>query len=138
MTRTLLLAAAAATAMTAGIAMAKDGQRGAKIFERLDINGDGAISASESESFRAERVARMDANGDGRVTIEEMREAGRKRRADRTAKRFEKMDANGDGVVQRAEFEDMAAKRFDRMDANGDGQVTIEEIRARKGRRKGG
>ena len=120
-----------------GAAMADGGKRAQKMFDRLDVNGDGRITQEEAQGLRDQRFARMDANGDGRVTLSEMQDAGRKRRAERMAKRFEKMDANGDGSLARSEYEDLAVRRFQRMDANGDGALTLDEIKARR-HRKGG
>ncbi len=137
MKKIVMLSGAGALLLAATGAFAKDGNRAEAIFQRLDTNGDGAISARESEAFRDERFAKMDADGDGTVTMAELTEAGRQRQAERSAKRFERMDTNGDGAIQKTEFEEVAAKRFERLDANGDGAVTLEEIRDRKGRRGG-
>lgn len=140
MNKVITCLGAAALALTAatGAANAKDGARMEKFFQKVDVNGDGAITQSESQTFRDARFQRMDADGDGGVTLQELTEVGRQRGGDRAAKRFERMDANGDGVIRRTEFEDMAARRFEAMDANGDGAITMEEIRAGLGRRKGG
>jgi Ca2+-binding EF-hand superfamily protein len=135
---TCLGAAALTLTAAAGVATAKDGARMEKFFEKVDVNGDGAITQSESQTFRDARFQRMDSDGDGVVTLQEMTEAGRKRGGDWAAKRFERMDANGDGVIRRTEFEDMAARRFEAMDANGDGAITMEEVREGFARRKGG
>lgn len=135
--RQILILSAIALMGVASTAVAKDGQRADRMFQKIDRNGDGRIDASESERFRDARFARMDENGDGAVTLEEMRAAARKRRADRIGKIFERADGNGDGVLQRAEFEDVGARRFEMMDANGDGAVTLEEIRSMKDRRGG-
>jgi Ca2+-binding EF-hand superfamily protein len=119
--------------------LAHGDERMARFMERVDANGDGAISRDEARVFRAERFGRLDANGDGKVTMAEMEDAARARVAERVAKRFEMLDANGDGSVDRAEFDARADRRFDRWDENGDGVVTEEEIRAMRGRhRRGG
>lgn len=126
-----------------GLGWAQSGDRGGKMFDRVDINNDGRITLQEAQAFRNARFQRMDANNDGQVTQAEMQEARSKRRAqraersrDRMAKRFEKTDTNGNGALDRAEFERMAAERFARMDVNGDGAVTRDEIRNRRGRKK--
>lgn len=49
----------------------------ARMFGRLDANGDGQLEATELDSLLARRFQRLDANGDGRLTQEE-RQAGRK------------------------------------------------------------
>ncbi|MEM1297827.1 MAG: calcium-binding protein [Pseudomonadota bacterium] len=119
-----------------GAALAQD--RGAKLFEKVDANGDGRITQGEAAEFRAARFARMDENGDGALTLAEIQSAAKRRVPERAAKRFEKMDGNGDGAVTRTEFDDRARARFSRMDANGDGALTREEVKALKDRRRGG
>lgn len=49
----------------------------ARLFGRLDANGDGQLDASELDALLARRFQRLDANGDGVLTQEE-RQAGRK------------------------------------------------------------
>ena len=50
---------------------AKHGDRGARIFEKLDTDKDGKISEAEQVAHAKERFAAMDANKDGFVTKEE-------------------------------------------------------------------
>lgn len=59
--------------------------------DKLDANGDNAVSAVEVIAYRKSVFAAMDANGDGKVTPDEMK-AG----AD---KQFKSRDANNDGFV---------------------------------------
>ncbi|MEM1162821.1 MAG: EF-hand domain-containing protein [Pseudomonadota bacterium] len=135
--RTLILGLGT-VAVTGTMALAQS-ERGQKMFERVDANGDGLISISEARAMREERFGKMDANGDGRVTLAELQETGKARRAERMAKRFEKMDANGNGAIERTEFEDMAEARFERIDQNGDGALSQDEIRqSRRNGRQGG
>ncbi|MFK7943320.1 MAG: EF-hand domain-containing protein [Paracoccaceae bacterium] len=116
----------------------KGGQRGAKLFERVDTNSDGLITRAEAAEFRTARFQRMDANGDGAVTFAELEEKAKRRIPERAAKRFERMDGNSDGKVTRAEFFERSEGRFARMDANGDGAITRDEVKARKDRPRGG
>lgn len=75
--------------------------RQAMMFERLDADHDGAITAAELSGLsqmmprgagrmRA-MIAGADANNDARISKEELMAAG--------AARFQQMDRNGDGVV---------------------------------------
>ena len=50
------------------------GEHGKKggFFEKMDTDGDGAISRAEHDAQSAERFKKMDRNGDGKVTKEEM------------------------------------------------------------------
>lgn len=115
---------------TAGAGQDGFGQHGERMFDRLDTNGDGAISRAEMVAGRAVARRWMDTDGDGAVTEAEMRAAIEARIAARVAKRFARLDSDGDGRIGEAEFAARDAERFDRLDGNGDGVVTREEIRA--------
>jgi len=52
---------------------------GAMMFERLDANGDGAVTVAEASARTLERFDRMDADHDGTVTPDERRAAMRRR-----------------------------------------------------------
>jgi Ca2+-binding EF-hand superfamily protein len=54
--------------------------RGAKMFEKQDANGDGVISEDEFLARAREHFATMDANKDGKVTKEESEAAFAKMR----------------------------------------------------------
>jgi len=97
-------------------------------MERLDTDGDGAVSVAELKARHQEFVARADANRDGVITREEMQALRAKRRAARQARRFP--DANGDGVVDQAEYQSAAAERFAKLDKDGDGALTEDEAKA--------
>lgn len=43
-------------------------------FEKMDANGDGAISADEHAAGASKRFSRMDINGDGKITRDEMKQ----------------------------------------------------------------
>ncbi len=48
-------------------------RRAAKMFARMDRNGDGRIEPAELAARGQDRFERTDADGDGRVTMEEIR-----------------------------------------------------------------
>ncbi|MEQ9314901.1 MAG: EF-hand domain-containing protein [Henriciella sp.] len=127
----------------AGLAFAdhhEDGDYKSRMIEKLDTNGDGAISKAEADAAKAARFAEADANGDGGLTMAELEafhEAERERRREEMKQRmFARADANSDGVISIDEFdlrgrggEDM----FDRIDADDDGILTAEELEEMKG-----
>jgi Ca2+-binding EF-hand superfamily protein len=198
--KTLTMTAAALAILTgAAMAQAPDGETGARpgpdldaMFERLDADGDGAISREEfaaaapmgriramaeetpldRDAFAAEMAAdaatraarifeRLDADGDGLLSAEELAP----RRPERRAAMFDRIDADGDGVITREEAEaaharwreraerrpegrgprhqraegrpgrgpdggprgDRVERMFERMDLDGDGVITREE-----------
>jgi Ca2+-binding EF-hand superfamily protein len=88
-----------------------------QMFERLDDNSDGVISANE----RPQRGERGERGGEQRAE-----------RPDRPH-----FDSDNNGTLSRAEFTAMGAGMFERLDANDDGRVTQEEARAGR-RHRGG
>lgn len=84
MVKKLLVLSAAALVFQAIPAIAADGpakgDRGAKMFEKLDADKNGTISEAEFIAKSKERFAAMDANGDGQVTPEEAKAVHEKMR----------------------------------------------------------
>lgn len=130
--------AAAGAALLAAGAMAADSGK-SRGWDRMDVNGDGKLTAEEMAEKHEAFIAAADADGDGAVTQEEMKAYRKARRDERREKR--NPDKNDDGVVDRTEFLNAAQERFDRMDKNGDGVLSEDETRRRKGhgrRHRGG
>ncbi len=72
----LMIFTALATMASVSYAVAKDGghhnkDRGHKMFERHDTNGDGVISKSEFIASAEERFKKMDADENGEITKDE-------------------------------------------------------------------
>ena len=113
------------------------GQRGdaQQMFERLkkmDVDGDGNISASEfqgPEGF----FKRLDQDGDGVVTKEELKALKQRARQGgqgrgRTATiLFRVMDRDGDGAITKTEWT-LRVDLFAKLDENGDGAIRMDEI----------
>lgn len=108
-------------------------------FQRLDQDGNGAISREEAKTHpRMEKgFEAMDANQDGQVTEAEYRDYAKARMEQHREKaktemkaRWDKADANGDGALSREEAKSTPpiAKHFDEMDTDKNGQVSTQEI----------
>jgi len=89
--------------------------RAEMLFNRLDLNDDGAVTQDEVDQF----AKAMDAQtgGDTNITA-------------RIARRMADADADHDGKITLAEAKASADRRFDAADANHDGTVTPEEREA--------
>ncbi|MEM5517865.1 EF-hand domain-containing protein [Henriciella sp. AS95] len=146
--------ASTATIGVTGLAVAQgepQQDRKSWMLERLDTNGDGAISQAEVDAMKAEREAQKaakfaeaDTNGDGALTMAELdafQTAERERRMEERKQRmFERADADGSGTISLAEFETRRhhgrrgdGDMFTRLDTDEDGLITAEELEAMKG-----
>ena len=111
----------------------------ALLYQRMDLNGDGAIDANELEALRARVFAQLDMDRDGELNEHEFvdqwvsqavdesdprREAVSGLRRDR----FAEMDRNRDRMLSREEYLSDGNTRFQNADADGDGKLTIDEF----------
>lgn len=131
MTRTILFPVLAASliAGSAAIAAEPSGKDGAAM-QRLDADGDGAISLEEFSGPRLAAWADADADGDGTLSQQELKDHALKREADRRLRRMtRRLDVDGDGTVTLAELEARQKKRFALMDVNDDGKLDAGEMR---------
>jgi len=140
------------SALGALAAAAQTAPRGTRAV--IDTNNDGVLDEHELRAARAATFERADADGDGYLTADESdaaRMAGdvgprsrglggalgrRFGNAETADERFERLDADKDGRISEQEFVD-APHPLLRFDADGDGRVTREEIEdARKAQRR--
>ncbi len=143
-----LVAATLATALPAaargpGEGMGMSGMMGDglfmdEMFQQLDADGDGKISAEEIKAHRSAEITGVDANKDGKLSQDELVALEMKRMeqmaTNRAMRQIERLDADGDGLLS---IEEMAARpmpmrMFERVDADGDGAISREEIEAAK------
>jgi Ca2+-binding EF-hand superfamily protein len=125
-----LIAAAALTAATAGIALAQEGQGGggghfAQMIAAADTNHDGNITRAEFDAARTARFAQMDADHNGTLSASEMPQ-----RPGGGGNGGMRGDANSDGSVTRAEFDAEGQRLFARLDADNNGTITQAELQA--------
>ncbi|TYC85482.1 EF-hand domain-containing protein [Novosphingobium sp. BW1] len=137
-------AQAAAEAMFTRMDVDKDGKidaadrearqtaRRTRMFEKLDTNGDGAISKNEFMSAeRGQRGERADGKGrHGKHGKHHMRRGHHGPRHGGGMMMMRMADTDKDGAITREEAVAAALKHFDMVDADKDGQITPEERKA--------
>ena len=135
---TMAVAGAALLAATAYAAEGRGEGRGGGHWDKMDVNGDGELSADEMDAKTAEFLSKADTDGNGAISKAEIKAFHEARRAER--KEARNPDKNGDGVVDRTEYLNAAQERFDKMDKDGNGVISEDEQRQRRGRghRRGG
>jgi Ca2+-binding EF-hand superfamily protein len=97
----------------------------------MDSNGDGAVSADEHAAGAKTMFDRMDANKDGVVTAQEMEKAhpqGDKKMS--ASDKIKTIDTNGDGQLSAAEHAAGSAAMFDKMDTDHNGSLSAGEWKA--------
>ncbi len=113
-----------------------------QMFQRLDKNNDGKVTANEVTGKMAERMKMIDQNGDG-VDREELLAAFRtrmqkgmggpkgnaKEKGRDFSMIFKRADKNGDGIISKDEAPDRLKQRFDQIDVNGDGAIDGNELK---------
>jgi len=106
-------------------------------MDRLDVDGDGQLSAEEFTSPRDRKrglVEQADADGDGKVTRDEF-DAMLAERASKSSDLFESMDSNSDSVITADEIK---LALFSQIDTDASGYISAQELTAhQKQRRKG-
>lgn len=100
------------------------------VLQALDLDRDGALSASEIQAAPTSLRA-LDRNGDGELTPDEMEpprtDAGAS--PDELVAQLMSFDRNGDGVLTPDELPERMRSLFARGDKNQDGKLTADEIR---------
>lgn len=107
-----------------------------QIFSNFDTNDDGRLDKTEIPDGMAPLFDRLDADGDGAITVEEFKKGRPERSQDgehmreRMEQMMKRADANGDGKLQKDEMPPRLQEHFDELDADHDGGVTQEEFKA--------
>ena len=97
-------------------------------FERVDANGDGAITRDEFDAARAAMRAEHDAPpGDAGPPPPPRGDPGMGMMEGMGGHRFDRVDADHDGKVTLAEAQGAAGKLFEMIDTNHDGTISRDE-----------
>lgn len=76
-----------------------------RFVERLDTDGDGALSAEEIAAARQPLLARLDSDGSGGLSRAEFVDGIVAGMTERLGERFDRLDRDGDGQLSAEEFE---------------------------------
>ena len=125
--KTLLIIASLGLLPAAALAQPSEKGMLARLGE-ADADHDGTITRAEFKAYRAALFDRLDRNKDGVLTAEDRPRLASKRHGQPSM--IERYDANKDGKVDRAEFVDGPTPLFDKIDSNGDGVISKAELEA--------
>lgn len=128
----LTIASLAVSMSLLSITSFAEGNGGKRMFDRIDVDGNGVISFDEFKPPRMDKPRKADLNEDGQLTQEEVIEHAQQRGDDmveRASEHFAKMDLDGNGIVTSEEAREAA---FYRMDKDQDGYLSPEELKRPK------
>lgn len=105
-------------------------QRPRLVFQALDLDHDGILSAAEIQSAPAS-LRTLDRNGDGEIAPDELepRRSDAGATPDQLVQQLMQFDKNGDGILTPDELPERMQPLFTRGDDNHDGKLTADEIR---------
>lgn len=109
-------------------------ERAGKMFDKMDLTGDGRLDPADRAAHQAQRFGKLDADGNGEVSQAEMQAArdARKakmaerraqreaRRGERMERRFAMLDQDGSGGVSQAEMDAARDKRAEMRGQRGE------------------
>ncbi|MGN7612967.1 EF-hand domain-containing protein [Magnetococcales bacterium HHB-1] len=125
-----------------------------QLVEKMDQDGDGALSASEVKGPLADQFSQTDNNGNGLISTKELEQGLEVLRAEKresimgmmsqfhqgmenirkppsSEQVMKQMDQDGDGAINSAEAQGPIAKQFKVADQDGDGKVSEKELNQR-------
>ena len=101
--------------------------RSAKVFGRLDADGNGKITAAEVAPRAEKRLLAYDADKNGAVSAAEIDAMMQKALEKRRARIMQTLDANKDGAITEAELDKVVEAMLNGADTDKDGGVSLQE-----------
>ncbi|MDB5411318.1 MAG: hypothetical protein JWL84_6230 [Rhodospirillales bacterium] len=123
--------------------------RTAGLLRHLDTDHDGFLSAAEIDAFVTTRFDRLDRDAKGYLTLDDFearqhralerattdkRRAAIERSLPRVEAAYKTLNKSGDGRLTRDEYLAASHARFAAADTDHDGKLSLDELRAAKGR----
>jgi Ca2+-binding EF-hand superfamily protein len=96
-------------------------------FTPHDRDRDGFVTVDEVIGYESKVFMRMDLDGDGRISADEFVTGIPPELVERYRKRFAEMDANGDGYLTLDEVNGYYRRSLAAADRNGDGKISLDE-----------
>ena len=111
-----------------------------QILQKIDADGDGAVTQAEIDTFRSAMVTEADASGDGNISLAEFETIYLQMIRNKMVDAFQRLDEDGDGMVTQAEMDAKFGNIVERMDRNDDGKLDRGDRRGhdRKGHGRDG
>ncbi len=138
--KTLVIAALSLPLLAAPAAAQLGGRMGggADWFGEADANRDGVVTLEEFRAYRAGNFDKLDRNGDGAISPADFPRLAKLRpdAYQRLTSALEGADSNGDGAISRSEMANSRPVMFTLADADHDGRVTQAEFDAARERMK--
>lgn len=94
-----------------------------QILQKIDADGDGAVTQAEIDTFRSTVVTETDASGDGNISLAEFETIYLQMIRNKMVDAFQRLDEDGDGMVTQAEMDAKFGIIVERMDRNDDGKL---------------
>ena len=91
---------------------------GGRLFQRMDMDGDGRVTTEEAVSAALTRHQKADQDGDGQISAEEHRQERREHHQKRADRLFDKADSNGDELLSREELRNAIERKQRRKHGN--------------------
>lgn len=110
----------------------KAGERGEKLFQKLDANNDSSVTKDEAKGKKMQEIGLLnaDTNNDGKLSKDEVVAFLEKRAEERAGKRFLQVDKNADGFVtpEEAKQAKQQAKQNEKKKEAGDTESEEEPL----------
>jgi Ca2+-binding EF-hand superfamily protein len=106
----------------------------AEMFEIMDTDRDGKITAQEMEAVRMEKFSEADSNGNNQIDMSEFEGMWMGRIRDQILSAFQNHDENNDGAISQDEMAKPMSSMVYWLDKNNDGVIEKSEMPGRHGK----